>query len=106
MSHLVNHVDAVLENRDARRALDMAPRVPIAGTSAVSMFNEKVQVDLPFSGDPIVEHAMDVFSKNSLLRPVQSENPQEVWDVFRAGWLGPFGPPKCIQMNGGGTWKN
>ena len=48
MSHLANRADEVLENCDVCRAFDKAPRVPIAGTSAVSMFNEKVQVDLLF----------------------------------------------------------
>ena len=38
----------VLEQREARRAFEKAPRAPIAGTSAVAMFNEKLQVDLPF----------------------------------------------------------
>ena len=45
------------------RVFERAPHVPIAGTPAVSMFNERVQVDLPFSGDLSVAHAMDVFSK-------------------------------------------
>ena len=37
---------------------------------------------------------------------MKSKNPQEVWDVFCAGWLGTFGPPKSIQMDEGGEWKN
>ena len=49
---------------------------------------------------------MDVFSKYSLLHQVKSKNPQEVRDVFCAGWLGTFGPPKSIQMDEGGEWKN
>ena len=48
---------------------------------------------------------MDIFSKYSLLQPVQSEIPQEVWGVFRGGRLGAFGPPKCIPMDEGGEWK-
>ena len=42
-SHLVNNVDEVLECCDACRAFDMAPHVPIAGTSAVSMCNEQMR---------------------------------------------------------------
>ena len=49
---------------------------------------------------------MDVFSKYSLLHPAQSGNPQEVWGVLRAGWLGAFGPPKCIQTDEGGERQN
>ena len=105
-SHSVNHVDDVLGNCDVCRAFAGAPHVPIAGTSAVSMCNEEVQVDLLFLGDVVVAHAMDVFSKYSLLHPVQSENPQEVRGVFCAGWLPTFGRPKCIRMDEGGEWEN
>ena len=52
--------------------------------------------------DIIDSHSMDMFSKYSLLLPVQPENPQEVWDVFCGGWLGTFGSPKYIQMDAGG----
>ena len=37
---------------------------------------------------------------------VQPANTREVWDSFRGGWLGAFGPLKCIQMDEGGEWKN
>ena len=96
----------MLETCDACRAFDKAPHVPIAGTTTVSSFNKKVQVDLLLLDDPIVVYAMDVFSKYSLLRLAQSENPQEAWGVFCAKWLGTFGPPKRIQMDEGGEWKN
>ena len=52
-----------------------------SGSTTASAFNEKVQVDLLFLDDLIVMHAMDVFSKYSLLRPAQSGNPEEVWGV-------------------------
>ena len=87
-------------------AFDVAPHVPIAGTSAVSMFNEKAQVGRLFLDDLIFAHVMGVFSDFSLLLPVQSESPREVWDVFCRGRLGTFGPPKCIQTGEGGEWKN
>ena len=93
MSHLANHVDKALETCDVCRASDKAPRIPIAKATTVSACNETVQVDLLFLDDHIVARAMDVFSKYSLLRPAQSENPQEVWDAFCAGWLGALGPP-------------
>ena len=69
------------------------------------MFNEKVQVDLLFLGDLVVAHAMDVFSKYSLLHPAQSKNSQEDWGVLGAGWLGTCGPPKCNQMGEGGEGR-
>ena len=50
-------------NCDLCRVFDEAPHVSIAGTSGVSMFNEKVQVDLLFLGDLAVAHAIDVFFK-------------------------------------------
>ena len=70
------------------------------------MFNEKVQVDLLFCDDLIVAHAMDVFSKYPLLRPVQPESSQEAWGVFCGGRLGTLRPPKCIRIDEGGEGKN
>ena len=96
----------MLETCDVRRAFDKVPNIPIAGTATVSAFDEEVQVDLLSLDDLVVVGAMDVFSKYSLLHPAQSKNPQGVWDVFCAGWLGTFGPPKCIQMDEGGEWEN
>ena len=106
MSHLVARVDSVLENCEARRAFDKAPHLPVAGTSSVSCFNERVQVDLLFLDDIIAVHAMDAFPKFSLLQRVKSKNPQEVWDGFCASGLGTFGPPKCLQMDERGEWDN
>ena len=60
--HLLEHVVGVLEHCDACRALDRAPRVPIAGTSTVSMLNEKLQVDRLFSDDVTASPVLDVFS--------------------------------------------
>ena len=59
-SHLLGHVDEVLEDCDLCRAFAKAPHVPIAGTSAVPMFHGKVRVDLLFLGDLVVAHVMDV----------------------------------------------
>ena len=74
----VNCVDEVLQQRETCRASDKAPHVPTAGTSTASMFSEKVQVDLLFLGDITALQDMGMFSKFSLLLPVQSKNPQEV----------------------------
>ena len=38
MSHLVYHVDKVLETRGVCRAFDKAPRIPIAGTATALAF--------------------------------------------------------------------
>ena len=65
-SHSANYVDEVLENCDVFGAPDKAPHVPIAGASAVSVFNEKVQVDLLFLADLIVLHASDMFTNTRL----------------------------------------
>ena len=62
---MVNFVDDVLDHCDVCRAFDEAPHVPVAGTHAVSMFNEKVHVDPLFLDDLIAVHAMDMFSKYS-----------------------------------------
>ena len=59
-----------------------------------------------FLDDLIALRALVMFSKYSPLLPVQPENPQEAWDAFRGGSLGAIGPPKCLQMDEGGGWKN
>ena len=103
---LLRHVEEVVNQGDVCKAFDKAPDTPIAGTSTMAMFNEKLQVDLLFSGDPVVLHIMDVFSNYSILTPVRSKNPLEVWDAFVFCRVGIFGPPKAIQMDEGGGWKN
>ena len=45
---MVNYVGEVC---DVCRAFGETPHVPIAGVSTVSMFNEKLQVDLLFADD-------------------------------------------------------
>ena len=77
-------MDAVVTQCEVCRAFDKAPHLPIAGTSMVAAFNEKLQVDLLFLDDLIVLHIMDVFSKYSVLTPVRSKNPLEVWGAFIA----------------------
>ena len=90
----LRHVEEVANQCDVCKAFDKAPHTPIAGTSTVAMFNEKLQVDLLFLDDLIVLHIMAVFTKNSILTPVRSRNPLEVWDAFLACWVGIFGPPR------------
>ena len=72
----------------------------------MSAFNEKLQIDLLFLDDLVALHVMDMFSKYSLLIPVRSKNPQEVWGAFCNSWLSVFGQPKGIQLDEGGEWKN
>ena len=105
-SHSVDFAGDILEQCDVCKAFDQAPHIAIAGTSAVSTFQEKVRVDLLFPDALIALRGMDMFRKNSLLSPVLPKNPKEVWDVFCRGWLGTFGPTRCLQMDEGGEWKD
>ena len=75
-----------------------------AGTSTVSVFNEKMQVDLLFTGDIIALHVVGVSPKYLSLTPARSKNPQEVWDAFSSLRIGVIGPPESVQMSGGGGW--
>ena len=104
--HSVDCVDEVSERCDVRRSYEKAPHVPIAETSTVSMFNEKLRPDLAFLGDLIALHAVDVFSKFSLLIPVRSMCHQEVRDAICGAQIGVFVQPKSIQMDEGGGWGN
>ena len=50
--YLLNYVGEALEQCEVCGASDKAPHAPIAGTSAVSMFNEKSRAGLRFPVDP------------------------------------------------------
>ena len=69
---LIQHVDDVVSQRDARKASERAPRIPDSGTSSLSTFNERLQMDLLFLDDIITSHIMDVFSKYSILARARS----------------------------------
>ena len=95
---LIQHVGDVVSQRDASKEFEKAPHVPISGTSSVSMFNERLQMDLLFLDDIIALRIMDVFSKYSILTRARPENPQEVWDAFLSSLVGVFGIPKCLHL--------
>ena len=98
--------DEVLGQCKVRRAFDKAPHAPIAGTPTASVSNEKLQADLLFPGDLIALRAMDVFSKYSLLIPVRSEGPPEVWDFISDSRIGVSGQPQSIRTDEGEEGQN
>ena len=49
--------------------------------------------DLLFLDNLVVLHVIDLFSRYSLLAPVRTRNPGEVWDTFRTSWIAVFGNP-------------
>ena len=81
---LIPLADDVVRECEICRAFDVAPAIPVAGTSSVSSFNERVQVDPPFSDDLIALHVPDLFSRYSPPVPVRSKNPEEVRETFGA----------------------
>ena len=83
------------------RAFGVAPANPASGASSASPFNEKVQVFLLFLGDVIVLRVLGLFSRHSLLVPVRSMNPEEVWGTFCASRIAVFGECRVIQT---GEW--
>ena len=103
---LLQHVDGVVSQCDTCKPFEKAPHIPIAGTSTVSMFNERLQMDLLFLDGIIASHIMDAFSKYSILTRARSKNPQEVWDAFISSWVGVFGNPKSLHLDEGCEWKN
>ena len=100
--HVLRYVDKVSGRCEVCRSLDCTPHVAPSGTPTVSMFNERLQIDLLFLDDIVALHRMDVFSKNSSLYPVRFENPQEAWGAFQGLRFEIFRPPKSIQMGEGG----
>ena len=65
---------------EVRQVFDVAPHLPIAGTSVVSVFNEKVQVVPDCSDDFIALRANGHCSEYPLLARISSKRPPEVWD--------------------------
>ena len=61
--HLPTCVDALLAQREARRAFDKAPHTPIAGTSTVAMTNDKLLADFLFLDEIVALRAMAIFSR-------------------------------------------
>ena len=104
--HLLTCADEVLEQREGRRACGKAPHAPIAGTSTVATFYEKLQVELLFLNDITAMRAMGVFSTYFFLIPTHSKNPQEVWGTFCNSRIRVSGPQQCIQMDEDGERKN
>ena len=45
---LLARADEVVNQREVCQALEKAPHLPVAGSSPVLTFDEKIQVDLPF----------------------------------------------------------
>ena len=74
----IRHAGDVVSQRDTCKASEKAPHIPISGTSSVSMFSDRLQMDLLFLDVIITLRIMDVFSKYSILARVRSKNPQEV----------------------------
>ena len=102
---LIQHVDEVASQRDTCKAFERAPRIPISGTSTVSMFNERLQMDLLFLEDIVALHFMDVSSKYSIPTRVRPKNPRTVWDAFLSSRVGVFGTAKCLHSDEGGEWE-
>ena len=77
--HLVNYVDEVLEQCEVCRAMDKAPQVPTAGTSASSKFFEELEVDVLFLDDITTMRAMAALPENPPPIPGRSQNPRGDW---------------------------
>ena len=101
---LVDFAEEVAGQREARQASKKAPCAPAAGDSPASSLNEKFQVDLPFLGDVVALHAMDVSSKCAPPAPVCSKSPLEGRDALAGSRTSVFGRPPTIQMGAGGEW--
>ena len=63
---LVPRADDVVRECEICRAFRAAPAIPVAGTSSVSPFTEKVQVDLLLFGDLVELHVLDLFPRHPL----------------------------------------
>ena len=62
---LPDFADWVGRQRWVSQAFDKGRRLPVTGTSCISGFNGKHQVDLAVLGDVIASRAMDLYSQNS-----------------------------------------
>ena len=94
--------DAAAGRREVSREADEAPRLPVAGTSVVSSFNEKVYVDLLFLDDVIALSDVGPVSKYLHVASVQLENPLEAREALSAPRISVFCRPRSMQMDSDG----
>ena len=104
--HPLQQVDEELGHCNVGRAFDRAPRVPITETSTVSMFTEKVQVDLLFLGDVVALRVFGVFSKYSLSLQRTPRIPKKYGALPRMCGLRFFGRRSVPRWMQGGAWEN
>ena len=74
---LLDSVDEMVGQCEARQALGEAPRLPAAGASTASSFNGKIQVGPLFLGDVIALHVLGAASMYSPRVRVHSKDPLE-----------------------------
>ena len=79
-------MDDAVAQCDVCKAFGKAPHPPVSGTSSVSMFNPRLQMDLLFLDDTVALHIMSVFSSYSTLTRVLTR---------KSGPLGGLGHLPC-----------
>ena len=91
---------------EARRAFEKAPRLPVAWTSSASLFTEKVKVDPLLFDDAIALHATDVYPKYPLLVRERPKNPSEAQDASAGSRTAVNARRRPNRMGSGGEWGN
>ena len=99
-------VDKVAGQREVLKAFDKVLHLPVAGTSMVSASDQKVQLDLPFLGNIIELHAMDLRSKYPLLERISPKNNLGVRNAVAGYWIAVFGKHRGKQIVAGWGWEN
>ena len=92
------------ERFDVCRASDIAPHLPIAGTSTAPSFNEKFQAISPFFDDATALHALYVYPDNPFPIRVRPGNPLRAWGTTCTSRITISARATRIQMDGGGEW--
>ena len=73
--HSLASIDDVLARCAVCQAFEKVLHDPVAGTSTVAAFNEKMQVGLLFLDDVIALRVMDEFSEDSDVTPLARRIP-------------------------------
>ena len=97
-------VDYVGGQYDGCVAFEKAPHFPVAGTSSVPAFYEKVQAALFFPDNLTALRALDLFSGYSASLSVSPKNPLDVWGACASSRITVFGKPGRLRVGSGGEW--
>ena len=89
-------VPGIVDTCKACRAWRRPTNKPVTSSRLSSRLNECIQLDLLFTADGIVIHAIDEATRFTLAGLIPDRTPQSILDWLMTSWVRYFGPPRTI----------